>query len=122
MNWLSRLFGVQPPSAQVAKDRLKVVLSYDRTNITPELIERLKDDIVDAISSHIEIDRAGIEITTEHGEKGEHLIADIPIRATRNPVITKGVANQVATVPEAVTLSASRKRETSPTRKKKRRS
>ncbi len=87
MNWLSRLLGIQRPSAQVAKDRLKVVLSYDRTNITPELLERLKDEIVDAISSHIEIDRAGIEITTEHGEKGEHLIADIPIRATRSPAL-----------------------------------
>lgn len=83
MNWLRQIFGGQQSSAQIAKDRLKIVLSYDRTNITEDLLEQLKDDIVNAISEHIEIDRAGIQVTTEHGETGEHLIADIPIRPRR---------------------------------------
>ena len=121
MNWLSKIFGAQPSSAQVAKDRLKVVLSYDRTNITQELLERLKDEIVNAISEHIEIDRAGIEITTEHGDNGEHLIADIPIRARRNVLPTEPSAAEEP-LPSIETTPAARKRTTnSPAKKKKKR-
>ena len=76
MNWLSRLFGGQPSSAQVAKDRLKVVLKYDRAHMNPEMLERIKNDILDAISAHIEIDRAGVQITSER----DHLVADIPLK------------------------------------------
>jgi cell division topological specificity factor len=83
MEWLSRLFGRSSSSAEIAKNRLKVVLSYDRTNLTPEMLNTLQDEIVRAISQHLEIDRAGMVVSTQRGDNGDHLIADIPIRSTR---------------------------------------
>src|SRR5437867_3222902 len=83
INWLSRVFGRAPSSAQIAKNRLKVVLSYDRSNLTPEMLNTLQEEIVRAISQHLDIDRAGMTVSTQRGDNGDHLVADIPIRSAR---------------------------------------
>jgi cell division topological specificity factor len=90
MEWLSRLLGRSPSSAEIAKNRLKVVLSYDRTNLTPEMLNTLQDEIVAAISRHLEIDRTGMTVSTQRGDKGDHLVADIPIRSVRAARPTPG--------------------------------
>lgn len=119
MNWFRQLFGVHPSSAQIAKDRLKIVLSYDRTNITEDLLERLKDEIVNVISEHIEIDRGGIKITTEHGDTGEHLIADIPIRARRGSMDGEPEAEPEPVSAPAPGVPRARKRDYPASRKRK---
>ncbi len=85
MDWLSRLLGRSQTSAEIAKNRLKVVLSYDRTNLTPEMLTTLQDEIVSAISRHLDIDREGMTFSTQRGDHGDHLVADIPIRGVRPP-------------------------------------
>lgn len=85
MNWLSHLLGRSTTSAEIAKNRLKLVLTYDRTNLTPEMMNVLQDEIVTAISRHLEIDRAGMSFATQRGEDGDHLVADIPIISSRFP-------------------------------------
>jgi cell division topological specificity factor len=85
MNWLSRLFGQKPSSAEIAKNRLKLVLTYDRTNLTPEMMNLLQDEIVSVISRHLEIDRSGMSFTTQSGDGRDHLVADIPILGSRFP-------------------------------------
>ena len=113
MNWLQRLFGAQPKSGQVAKDRLKVILSYDRANMNPELLERLKVTIVNAISEHIEIDRAGIKITTERGENGDHLVADILLKSgfQAEPEQMEAAVRAVSAAPRPVTAPPSYRRD-----------
>lgn len=83
MSWFSSLFQRTPPSAQIAKSRLKVAIQIDRSNLSPELLDALQDDIVRAISQRLDIDRAGMKITTERGESGQRLIAEIPIKSVR---------------------------------------
>ncbi len=82
-SWLDSLFRRSPPSAVVAKSRLKIAIQIDRSNLSPELLNLLQDDIVRAISQRVDIDREGMRITTERGERGQRLIADIPIKAVR---------------------------------------
>ena len=83
MSWFDSLFKKSAPSAQVAKSRLKVAIQIDRSSITPEMLNLLQDDIVRAISQRLDIDRAGMKITTERGDGGQRLIADIPFRSVR---------------------------------------
>lgn len=84
MKRFSQFFSRPPTSAEIAKGRLKLVLSFDRSKLTPELLDLLQDDLVRAISQHVDIDRDGMRITTQRGENGgDRLIADIPIRAVR---------------------------------------
>ena len=83
MSWLDNLFKRNAPSAKVAKSRLKVAISIDRSNLTPEMLSILQDDIVRAISQRLDIDTEGMKITTERGEGGQRLIADIPYKRVR---------------------------------------
>lgn len=82
-NFFNRITGRQPPSKQIAKDRLKLVLIHDRTDVSPAIIEEIKDEIIAVISRHVDIDRSGVEIKLTQEEHESRLVADIPL--LRNP-------------------------------------
>ncbi len=74
-------------SAQSAKERLQLVLVHDRTDLTPLELEALKDDLLETISRHVEIDPDGVQIGLEQDGRSQRLIADIPLKnATRRRV------------------------------------
>ena len=84
MGFLDRLLGrPEPASGQIAKERLQVVLTSDRTNISPALLEILKDDIIRSISEHVEIDRSGIQLSVSQGRGYHRVVADIPVVRAR---------------------------------------
>ena len=84
MEFLRNLFGRQKrTSAQMAKERLQMVLTYDRVKFTPQLLDTLKTDIIGAISKHLEIDEAGIEITMTKGARYDRLVANIPVKRSK---------------------------------------
>jgi cell division topological specificity factor len=74
-------FFVRKRSAQNAKERLQLVLVHDRTDLTATELEALKDDLLQVISKHIEIDRDAIQIAIERDGRSQRLIADIPLRS-----------------------------------------
>lgn len=79
-NFLDRLFGRRDaPSAQTAKERLQFVLIHDRTDISPAVLEQLKDEIIAVISKHVDINRAGVEINLSQTQRENKLIANIPL-------------------------------------------
>lgn len=76
-------------SGDVAKDRLKFVLVSDRANCSPEVMEKIKNDIIQVISKYMEIDAEGldIQITQTESEGGNGtvpvLCANIPVKDLR---------------------------------------
>jgi len=76
-------------SGSYAKDRLKLLLVSDRANCSPELMEMIKNDIINVISKYMEIDPEGLDIqitqTESDGNNGAvpALYANIPIRDLR---------------------------------------
>jgi cell division topological specificity factor len=87
MNFLSRLLGRPPEgeSAQVAKQRLQLVLAQDRLNISTETLNVLKDEMIEVISRHIEIDQANVQVSMTSTTQGTCLIANIPVIRARSP-------------------------------------
>ena len=84
MGVLDRLLGQRGPSSRdIAKERLQLVLAYDRIKISPELLQTLKNELIAVISKHVEIDREGVEVTFSQGKRRSRLIADIPLVSTR---------------------------------------
>lgn len=80
MGILDRLLGRgQPPSRTVAKERLQLVLVHDRVQLTPQMLQTLKDELIEAISRYVEIDRHGVEITISQDQRESRLVANIPI-------------------------------------------
>ena len=73
-------------SGDVAKDRLKLLLVSDRANCSPDVMEMIKNDIINVISKYMEIDVSGldIQITQTEAEGGNGsapaLMANIPIK------------------------------------------
>jgi len=83
MSLFDRLLG-KKPSADSAKERLQLVLIHDRTDLTPAELDSLRDDIIAAISRHVEIDTDAMQFGFEHDGQSQRLIADIPVkRVTR---------------------------------------
>lgn len=87
MNVLKRLFRNPTTSAKVAKERLQLVIAHDRADISTEVLEALKDEIVNVISRHIEIDRANVEVQIAHTDHAYGLIANIPFTSSRRKKI-----------------------------------
>ncbi len=82
--FLDRLLGKDTTSAHLAKERLKLVLVHDRTDLPPGVMEQLKDDLIAAISKHINIDPDAVRIEMSQEGREQRLIADIPLQpATR---------------------------------------
>jgi cell division topological specificity factor len=79
MNFFERLTGKK--SAHSAKERLQLVLIHDRTDLTPAVLESLKNDLIAAISKHIDIDPASVNIEIAHEGREQRLVADIPLKA-----------------------------------------
>ncbi len=66
-------------SGKVAKERLRLVLAYDRANIPPGLLDTLKDEIITVISRHIAIDAKDVQVTFSQDAQESRLVADIPL-------------------------------------------
>ncbi len=80
---LDRLFNRQTNSASQAKERMKLVLVHDRTNLSSKTLEELKDELIGVISRHIEIDEKAVRIEVSQQGREQRLIADIPLRPTQ---------------------------------------
>jgi cell division topological specificity factor len=80
MSFLRRLMGRgEPSSRDVAKQRLQLVLVHDRANISPGLLATIKDEIINVISRHIEIDRSSVQVSFTQQGSESRLVADIPL-------------------------------------------
>ncbi len=77
---LNRIFGREKKSARQATERLKLVLIHDRTDLSPNKIDILKDELIGVISRHIEIDPSAVRINISQDGRQQRLIADIPIK------------------------------------------
>jgi cell division topological specificity factor len=67
-------------SANQAKDRLRLVLINDRSGLTALELEEIKNEILQVLSRHIDIDPATVKIQMNQDGREQRLIADIPIR------------------------------------------
>ena len=74
----------KPTPKQVAKDRLKLILIHDRGEIAPDIIEKIREEILGVISKYIDIQIDDVEISVnknvEEGENSSALVANIPIK------------------------------------------
>lgn len=71
-------------SKEVAKERLRLVLVHDRANLSPQLLEIMKEELIKVISKYTEIDDSALEVSINNSEHSVVLIANIPIRVRRS--------------------------------------
>lgn len=101
MGWLDKLFNLDskktfptkeygslangaPNDARAdACNRLKLVLMHDRTQLSPVVMEQLRDELVEVISKYVEIDRSALDLNLESESNTIALVANIPILRAR---------------------------------------
>lgn len=66
-------------SSKIARDRLKIVLIHDRANISPEMMQCIKNDIIEVLSRYMEINKNGAEVSLENDSDSVALLASVPI-------------------------------------------
>lgn len=84
---LFKFFSNKPSSKDVAKERLKLILIHDRADLSPELLELIKGEIMNVIARYVEIDNSDVEVKLTRVEEQEGnspaLVANIPIKKMR---------------------------------------
>lgn len=79
----------------VACNRLRVVLMQDRTNLTPELLQRMRRELVELLSKYVEMDKDALELNFDQDGEQMALMLSIPvIRAKDEKEIEKALAEQ----------------------------
>jgi cell division topological specificity factor len=79
-SFFDRVLGRDKKSADQAKERLKLVLIHDRTDLTPGTMDLLKDELIGVISRYVQIDIHGVRIEMEQEGRVQRLVADIPLK------------------------------------------
>ena len=83
MSWLNRIFSKKETSSSVAKQRLQMVLVQDRSDVTPGLLEQIKDEIIEVIARHLAIDPDNVVVNLTQNARESRLVAEIPITGDR---------------------------------------
>lgn len=78
-----RVLGRERHSANQAKERLKLVLIHDRTDLSSGTMERLKDELIEVISRYVDIDASAVRIDMKQDGREQRLLADIPLMPAR---------------------------------------
>ena len=63
----------------VACNRLRVVLMQDRTNLTPELLQRMRQELIELLSKYVEMDKDALELNFEQEGNQMALMLSIPV-------------------------------------------
>ncbi len=67
-------------SGQVARKRMQFVLMHDRVDITPDMMEAVKNDIIKVLSRYMEIENGSIKVDLEQGKDFMALISNVQIK------------------------------------------
>lgn len=80
MSWLDKIFGsTQPKSAQLAKERLTLVIAHQRTDAqaTPDFLPALQKELMDVISKYVKVNPDDIKVMLEKKDNYEVLEVNI---------------------------------------------
>lgn len=82
VDFLNRFFS-REASKNIAKERLRLVLVHDRANVSPQIMESIRGEIINVISRYMEIDESHMEVDLTNEDNMVALTANIPVRKVK---------------------------------------
>ena len=79
---LNKLLGRHPASASKGRERLQLVLAHDRTDLSPDLLDQMREEILNVVAKYVEIDLEGGAVSLETEDRMTALVANLPIKRT----------------------------------------
>jgi len=83
MSFLDYLLGRRRNTAEVAKERLQIILAHERSRNTPDYLPALQQEILEVIAKYIAIDLHEIRINLE--QEGDYEVLELNIPLPENP-------------------------------------
>ena len=79
---INKLLRRQPASASTARERLQLVLAHDRSDLSTELLDRMRKEILEVVAKYVEIDMDEGAVSLETEDRMTALVANLPIKRT----------------------------------------
>tara|TARA_B100000029_G_C16748988_1_gene657448 strand:+ start:171 stop:488 length:318 start_codon:yes stop_codon:yes gene_type:complete len=77
---LNKLLRRQEASANTARERLQLVLAHDRTDLSPDLLDQMRREILEVVAKYVEIDIEDGAVSLETEDRMTALVANLPIK------------------------------------------
>lgn len=75
---IANYFRPRPKSADIAAERLRIILSHERRGVNSPLLEEMKEEIIQVVSKFIEVDTRDIEVRLTEDSNIDMLEVTVP--------------------------------------------
>lgn len=77
----------QPPSAHLARERLRIIVAQERsTRGAPDYLPLLRSELLEVIRKYVNVDPDAVQINVEHGVDNEVLELSVALPDTAKPL------------------------------------
>ena len=83
-------------SAPLAKERLKLALTYDRNGLEQGTVESLRREIIELMAQHLDIDADDVHVDIDESVGPNKLVASIALRPPRRAKVPVAMAGRTA--------------------------
>ena len=80
---INKLLRRQPASASTARERLQLVLAHDRSDLSTELLDQMRREILEVVARYVEIDMNEGAVSLETEDRMTALVANLPIKTVK---------------------------------------
>ena len=81
---INKLLRRNQASASTARERLQLVLAHDRSDLSSEILDQMRREILEVVAKYVEIDMNEGAVSLETEDRMTALVANLPIKRTLN--------------------------------------